>query len=162
MTGSGHHTSNGLINDLLGILDTSLPTATEQDAQLMTWGQIQEVAANGIAIGSYACSHRVLSKLSANEQQWEIEESKRVIEQKVKHAIHSISYPAGRKCHYNGTTLKLVERAGFDLGFSFSCRINTWESMPRFEIGRCEAESSMAVNYGMCFLPEIFCHGLSV
>lgn len=162
VTASGPYTADGLINDLKGILGARMPSTPEQDAQLMTWGQIREVAASGITIGSHAYAHNVLSKLGRNEQRWEIEESRRVIEQQVGNTVRSISYPAGRKRHYNATTLDLVEQAGYELGFSFTCRINTWKSIQRYEIRRCEAESSMAVNYGMCFLPEVFCHGLPI
>lgn len=79
----------------------------------LNWQQILEMRKSGILFGSHTMTHRNLTRLSRQELEYEIFESKRVLE-KYLGAIDSISYPFNRT---NSTILQMVKQAGYKYGF---------------------------------------------
>jgi peptidoglycan/xylan/chitin deacetylase (PgdA/CDA1 family) len=72
--------------------------------------QAREMAANGIAIQSHTVTHSILTDLSDDEIRYELEESKRRLEEWTGRAVNHIAIPrAGYSRHVRG----LVKQAGY-------------------------------------------------
>lgn len=81
----------------------------------MSWDQIKELVHEGNSIGSHSLKHPDLSILSAKQQEDEIITSKQKLEDNLGISINSFCFPSGR---YNQTTLELLKKSGYLLGFS--------------------------------------------
>lgn len=68
---------------------------------------------NLIEIGSHTLSHPNLSKISYQEQEKEISESKKLIENIIKKPTFSFAYPFGSKDSFDKKTIELVKEAGY-------------------------------------------------
>jgi peptidoglycan/xylan/chitin deacetylase (PgdA/CDA1 family) len=79
----------------------------------LTWDQIFEMKKWGIEFGSHTMSHRNLTLMSKQEVEYEIFESKNVLDQKIG-GCRSISYPFNR---VNQRIVEAVSKAGYEFGF---------------------------------------------
>src|SRR5438552_15378000 len=79
----------------------------------ITPAEIRELFAMGMEIGSHTLSHRILTRVPANEIFRELEESKRRLEDIVSAPVRAISYPLG---YTNRAVLAAWRRAGYRLG----------------------------------------------
>jgi peptidoglycan/xylan/chitin deacetylase (PgdA/CDA1 family) len=61
--------------------------------EYMTWGEMREVQARGIHIGSHTVTHPELQKMAPAQVKYEIGESKAIIEDKLGVPLQSFSYP---------------------------------------------------------------------
>lgn len=76
----------------------------------MTWGQVEELAANGMDIESHSLTHPHLRTLSPDAAFKEIADSKTLIEKRVGKPVIAFNYPFGE---YNSAIVDLVKRAGY-------------------------------------------------
>jgi peptidoglycan/xylan/chitin deacetylase (PgdA/CDA1 family) len=101
-----------ILNDL-GRQGVTWPGATEQTpADMMTAGQIREMADAGIEFGSHLLEHRRLTEMSEAEQIEQLTASKARLETIIGRPILSIAYPYG--AYDDG----IVQRAG-EAGYRF-------------------------------------------
>jgi len=66
-----------------------------------------------VEVGAHSVSHPVLSSLPAALQRFEIQQSKRDLEERLGHQVKSFAYPFGTKMDYSPETMKIVRDAGF-------------------------------------------------
>ena len=59
----------------------------------MSWGELREVSAHGVQIGSHTMTHPKLYALHSSQINDEIRQSKELIEQKLGIPVHSFAYP---------------------------------------------------------------------
>lgn len=85
------------------------------NAAYMNWDQIKEASAAGIEIGAHTMYHPVLT--ASKKAKWEIEESKRVLEEKLGTEITTFAYPSGK---WNSYVENLVKTAGYKTARSFT------------------------------------------
>ncbi len=64
--------------------------------KLLDWGQIKEMADNNIEFGAHTVSHPFLDTLPTGQAEWEISESKKIIEQNIGQKVEVFAYPYGR------------------------------------------------------------------
>jgi len=83
----------------------------------LSWDDVYEMATKGITFGSHTRSHRILSRLDLKEQETEILESKRQIEEKTGIEIRFFAYPFGYRDTFNDQTKKILTNSGFSLAF---------------------------------------------
>jgi peptidoglycan/xylan/chitin deacetylase (PgdA/CDA1 family) len=76
----------------------------------MSWSQVQEIAQDGMTVGSHTMHHRYLPLVDTARLPEEIVASKSVIEERIGRAVHFISYPIGG---FTAAVLELVEQAGY-------------------------------------------------
>lgn len=84
--------------------------AGDQKENMMSAGQIRELAETGFDIGSHTMRHPRLTTLSDEEMQAEIEDSKKALEDIIGREVTSFSYPYG---DYDGRVLEAAIRAGY-------------------------------------------------
>ncbi|MBI5653671.1 MAG: polysaccharide deacetylase family protein [Chloroflexi bacterium] len=76
----------------------------------MTWNNLEELAMEGMEIGSHTISHPDLNRKSRAFQLNEIAGSKTIIESRIGTPVQTFTYPAG---NYDATTLDVLRQAGF-------------------------------------------------
>ncbi len=76
----------------------------------LTWDQIRELAANGVAIGSHTISHPWLPAVNDERLRAEVVESQRLLQERVPGAARHFSYPFGA---YDGVVKHTVRAAGY-------------------------------------------------
>lgn len=114
-----------------------IPTALMNQGYYLNWGQIRQMYASGlITFGAHTVNHAYLPALSPERVEFELSESKRVLQQELGVPINFLAYPYGA---VNGTVIEATKKAGY-LG-----AIGTWPSkfqsegtlynMPRLRVG---------------------------
>jgi peptidoglycan/xylan/chitin deacetylase (PgdA/CDA1 family) len=153
---SGAAATRGFIEELAAATGSVPPTAEEERGQVMTWDQIREVAAGGIAIGSHTEAHHILSHLNPEEQRRELTSSKAAIERELGREIVSLAYPVGQYEHFTRETKRLAEECGYRMAFSFLTGTAARDRLDRFDIQRTVAPETLArFDFG-CAFPKFF------
>ncbi len=101
---------------------------------LMDAGQIREMEAAGVTIGSHSLSHPRLPECSPKQMTQEIAESKCRLEQLLAHPVKHFAYPFGL---YDDAALQNVQEAGYDSACSTRSGFNT-HGTDRFQLRRIE------------------------
>lgn len=83
----------------------------------MSWEQLKELQNSGWEIDSHSLWHPYLTKVSMAKAKTEIEDSKKILEEKLGVPVTTFAYPFG---DYNASTETLVKNAGYSLARSFS------------------------------------------
>jgi len=76
----------------------------------MNWNQLEEMAIEGMEIGSHTLSHPDLYRKPRATQVKELAESKATIEARIGTPVTTFCYPAGK---YDATTLSVLREAGY-------------------------------------------------
>jgi peptidoglycan/xylan/chitin deacetylase (PgdA/CDA1 family) len=100
------------------------------------WEHLKEVEQNGISIGAHSHTHRVLSSLSNKELIYELTESKRLLEEYLTQPVESLSYPVGGISTYHNSMFKLLEKLGYQVGFTFCSMAHRDLTNKNYELGR--------------------------
>lgn len=85
------------------------------DSYNLDWDELKQLIEDGNSIGSHSVTHRDLSCLSAAQQEKELRESKRTLEEGLGTTIKAFCFPFGK---YNKTTLSLLPELGYSLSFT--------------------------------------------
>ena len=122
--------------DELRVLTSASISNNEMKNIFMTWQQIAEMVENNMTVGAHSHTHKVFSCLSEAELNFELKESKRLMDLNILSNISSLSYPVGSTTTYNKSMYGAISSNGYKLAFSFSAIINKNLNENRFEIGR--------------------------
>lgn len=124
----------------------------------MTWENINEMASNNMEIGSHAVSHPILSRLTDEEMQQEIIDSKNTIETMTKKVCRTIAYPVGGRNAFTEKVQKISETAGYEYGLSYISGNNKANALNKYSLARLHVEryTSNEEFKLMLYLPEIF------
>jgi peptidoglycan/xylan/chitin deacetylase (PgdA/CDA1 family) len=99
----------------------------------MNWGQIRELKDAGMIIGSHGMTHRILTTLNKKDLDYELRESKNILEENLGTAVNDISIPRG---FYNEAVLNKIREAGYKTVFTSSLR-----DADEFKRGRISVKS---------------------
>jgi len=111
---------------------------------MLSWQEIKEMqASNLITIGAHTVTHPILTQISQPQAKYEIEEGKRLIEDKTGTIIDFFAYPNGSSNDFNSEIIGMVEKSGYKSAFSTIPGVNRDFSY-RYLLRR------MDVTYGMC------------
>ena len=81
----------------------------------LNWKQIKEMSDDGICFGSHGVNHVFLTRQSREAVKYELETSKRILEDETGKPVHFFSYPYG---DYNKRIIEIVRETGYDNAFS--------------------------------------------
>jgi peptidoglycan/xylan/chitin deacetylase (PgdA/CDA1 family) len=79
----------------------------------LTWQQILAMAGQQIVFGSHTHTHPILATLTAEEASFEVNESRRLIEEKLNVACRVFSYPNGTEVDFGTREHELLHEAGY-------------------------------------------------
>lgn len=124
----------------------------------MTWENINEMASNNMEIGSHAISHPILSRLTDEEMQQEIIDSKKTIESMTKKSCRTIAYPVGERNAFTEKVQEVSEAAGYEYGLSYISGNNKSKNLKKYSLARLHVERFYSHEEFklMMYFPEIF------
>lgn len=104
--------------------------ASESWLSMLTWAQIREMQDSGVVeFGSHTMRHRNLDKISLEDARWELEESKKRLEDKLGRPMVGFAYPYGAGA-YNPDVRRLARAAGYHYDFGIRQGISSWPWSP--------------------------------
>ena len=109
------------------------------DVEGLSWSQVREIQAEGMAIGAHTVTHPNLVALEPAAAKREIEVSKLELEDRLGVAVEVFAYPFGKpKHHFTDTTIRLVQDSGFSNAVAVHHRAVSSEDrrycIPRFAV----------------------------
>lgn len=91
---------------------------------MLTWEQVEEMKNSGLVeFSSHGVNHKRLRKCSDEEIRFELTESKKTLENRLKQEIKSFCYPYGA---FDSRVRKLVYETGYIMDFGTRKGINPW------------------------------------
>ncbi len=103
---------NDALNQLERTTDVTLPNTPPNDFRPMTWDMAREYESKGIVFAPHTVSHRILSKLNADNAESEIATSWHRIKTELNSPSPIFSYPTGRYCDYGPREIDLIKKLG--------------------------------------------------
>lgn len=142
---------NSKYADVVNAIDT-------RPSRMLSWQQIKEMSNSIISIGSHTVSHPVLTKLNSKELEYELSESKRILEEKLGCPVNSISYPNGNSDSFNDDVISKLKEIGYKVAFTYLSGCNYLPSENRFTLNRLHVEEYTKIQKFkfMCLLPTVF------
>ena len=120
-----------LLKKLFEICEIEVPADLGKELML-SWNEIREMSESGIEFGAHTVHHPELTNISLKEAKWEIEESKKELEEGLGKPVISFAYPSGI---YNREMVQLVKNAGFLCAVTTTVReVKPWSDP--YELGR--------------------------
>lgn len=105
----------------------------------MNWEQIAQLRNAGMVIGSHGMTHRILTELNDKELDYELKESKMIIEDKLRQAIEYFSIPRG---FCNCKIIDKLKKAGYTGVFTSNQKDNDG-----FRFGRIPVKAGWDLDY---------------
>jgi len=128
--------------------------------KILSWEEIKEMRKHNISFGSHSMNHVILTKLPLHEAAYQINKSKRVIEEKLGEEIHSFAYPNGSAEDFNREIVNLIE----DSGYSCACTLIPGSNKTNADIyalRRYCVTEGMSTGFFGTFSPPLFALELS-
>jgi len=109
-----------------------LRRAGEADRPMLTWSQLDEIAAAGVECGAHGHTHAPLDVLSREAACIEIGYSKRLLEERLQRSITAFAYPFG---YHDATVRRAVRQAGYSsacaVKYTSCSTVNELFALPR-------------------------------
>jgi len=106
---------------------------------MLTWEELKELAAGGMTIGAHTVSHPILTRVSQEQAQQEILQSRQLLEERVGIPVRHFCYPNGRAQDFSPEIERMVEASGYRSACTTIRGINTLRS-DRFALRRIHGE----------------------
>lgn len=136
-------------------------TVPEQElaGHMLTWEQIHEMNWAGITWGSHSVTHSVLGQLSPTEVEWELRESKQILETRLGCAVEDFAFPFGQPRDCGVVAAATLARCGYRSAVTTVPGINTaganLYALHRVQIGEERHLATFAFQLNQLF----FCPG---
>ena len=111
-----------------------------QNEIFLNWNQVRQMSTNGITFGNHGASHTPLSAMPPDEQENEIQRSKKIIEQNLGKKFIPFSYPFGWKKYFTQDTKEMVISTGHSCIVTAKPTLNGEHTSP-FELGRIDVKN---------------------
>jgi len=91
---------------------------TEPREAICNWDTLRALGEHGVSIQSHGVSHRAFSTLALAEQEQEVEESRRLLEERLGSPVKLFAYPYGDAGRERGLA-EVLRRAGYTAAFGY-------------------------------------------
>jgi peptidoglycan/xylan/chitin deacetylase (PgdA/CDA1 family) len=113
-----------------------LSPSGERPHLFMDWDGARELGRRGFSVESHTCTHPVLSQETPAEQQRELADARRRLEDRLSVEITTLAYPHGGPPDYDANTLAAAAAAGYSWGITTREGFSSADT-PALEIRRC-------------------------
>lgn len=117
-------TIENLIRDLAYASGVRRPLLADRRF-FLEWDHVCEMAAAGIEVGSHGCSHRILTRLEADQAEDELTRSKAEIEQRIGGKVRHFAFPDGA---FNRSLMESASRAGYESVSLLAATPGQWDA----------------------------------
>ncbi len=129
--------------------------ATSGARVMLDWDEIAEMKTAGITFGSHGISHELLTMISPVQQERELRESKRAIEERLGTKVDSLAYPNG---NYDDEIKQLVRQTGYRCALAVASAHISRQS-DRYALGRTNVHQGNSLGIFGGFSESLFaCH----
>ncbi len=136
-----------ILNDLPKVLDVELPSDPPPHMAAMGWSEVRQLAESGGDVGAHTVTHPVLSRIQdPQELYYEIEHSKRRIEEELGRPVLHFCYPYGHWEDFNDQTLKVLDECKFHTAVTAQHGLNFRHTHP-FKLMRLSADAMLPEFY---------------
>jgi peptidoglycan/xylan/chitin deacetylase (PgdA/CDA1 family) len=84
----------------------------------LTWNEVRELVAGGIACQPHTVSHPILTRLNPDQLQRELADSRAQVEQQTGQPAYAFAYPNGLQGDYDAHTMAVLRENGYALAFT--------------------------------------------
>ncbi len=107
-------------------------TSKEDTLQPLTWAEVKEMEKSGwISFGAHTMHHPILAYLSdPAEVQYEVSESRAMLERQLQHPVRTFAYPVGQLEHIGEHARRAVQEARYDWALTTIYGFNTPQTDP--------------------------------
>jgi peptidoglycan/xylan/chitin deacetylase (PgdA/CDA1 family) len=125
------------MRQIVAELATTLEVPREETCKgwMLTWDDVHALLGLGFSVGAHTVSHPILSRLSPERAQAEIEGSRAMIRAGCGAMPRAFAYPNGRAEDYTEVVVQMVRDAGFTCALTTRFGVNT-ASTPLYELKR--------------------------
>ncbi len=127
------------LNELAKLLKIDLPDLPTKDYEPLTWQEACELDKNGVAIESHTVSHPILPNISDADLAFELNESRKILQEKLQRDVKIFCYPNGS---FGLRESKAVENANYDCAVTTEIRL-CQNNDNLFTLPRIDAEPEM-------------------
>ena len=124
----------------------------------MTWSMVQEMRKAGMSFGGHTVNHPVLTSLTPEEQDREIEGCTARLRAELGEAPMAFSYPVGGPGAFDEITRALLERRGYQWAFSYYGGYCRPGRVDRYDVPRVPVEMDVSPSAfrALVSLPQVF------
>ncbi len=127
--------------------------------RMLTWDQIREMQKHSISFGAHTMTHRVSAQISENDFRSEVEQSKKIIEQRLQTEVADFAYPFGQPwdCRSDGGPIlrSLSIRSATTTSWGVNGAATDPYRLTRVQLGDEPSLSSFALNLARTFMMPI-------
>ncbi|NWF71322.1 MAG: polysaccharide deacetylase family protein [Chloroflexi bacterium] len=105
------------MQQLCAALDVSLPA---DERLFVTWDQVRELVANGIACQPHTVTHPIMTRVSYDEQKRQLTEARARIIDETGQKADAFAYPNGAPGDYDAATLRALRETGYSTAFTLT------------------------------------------
>jgi glycosyltransferase involved in cell wall biosynthesis/peptidoglycan/xylan/chitin deacetylase (PgdA/CDA1 family) len=124
------------IEVLLNALGEMIPLPPNGARLFLDEREVRELSRDGVAIGSHSMTHRILTRESLDVVDWELRQSKALLEGLIGSRVRLFSYP-------NGEATPQIEAKAAEIGYEITCaadrvkhgRSGEARNLPRIDVG---------------------------
>lgn len=109
---------------LIKYISKELEVNADESNQMLSWEEIIEMKENSVSFGAHTMSHSILTTIPIKETEYEILESKRVIEEKLKQKVSFFAYPNGSAKDFNQEIIEILKNSGFSCACTLIAGVN--------------------------------------
>jgi peptidoglycan/xylan/chitin deacetylase (PgdA/CDA1 family) len=120
-----------MIDKKLGVGDFFINPSMVGKKDFMDWNQLREIAELGMSIQSHSFDHIYLSDCNREEQKYQLQKSKTIIEDKMGKEVVILAPPGGR---YNKLTIEIAKSLGYHT--ITNSKPGVWEKVDQYLIPR--------------------------
>lgn len=129
----------------LEVLDELRATSLEpaQPYPHLTVDELRLLDRSGVTIGNHSLTHPMLDKCSSEVIDWELTESRRMLEGWLDRPVRAVAYPNG---NIDETVIAAARRSGHELGFLFDHRLAKRQMADPLRISRVRVDATASLD----------------
>ncbi len=104
-----------IVPSCIGTTSSKVMAEGEIEREHLSREEILEMSANGIEFGSHSMNHKLFDRVTEQEVKYEVEESKKHLEELLQKPCKTFAYPGG---FYSEASRQMVKDAGYIAAFS--------------------------------------------
>jgi peptidoglycan/xylan/chitin deacetylase (PgdA/CDA1 family) len=128
------------INELADIVQVELPELPPKSFSPISWTQAREMDKNGVNIESHTVSHPILTNIRAEDLDFELNQSRQVLAEKLQREVKIFCYPNGNVASRES---EAVAKSNYDCAVTTEIRLSTPKDN-LFLLPRIDAEPEMS------------------
>jgi hypothetical protein len=87
--------------------------AKSLEKRMLSWDQVRDMQKGGISFGAHTMTHPVVSRLPESDLDWELRESKRIVEERLQSEVKHFAFPFGKSDECGDAAVARLKQLGY-------------------------------------------------